>query len=288
MSIFGDFETPAAKKSEAPAKQLAELSIRPHTTWQADEGSPVVPIVQGILDKPTSKVHLRVEAKTAFSDGTAGDGVRVAFFLNGNRLGDVETDDFGLGTFNDPIPAGYFTMNLLTDELTARVRGFAKEASVRVTVHRKQIRLRISHRWQKAIPKPSRGPYHIAPRYENLHMEIAGEAFPQGLFAASGTQLMLQRCVDGGCSWETLACSTLDATGKCIVALPRHYFDYDEWCQDQRRQERIIPENLAYSRCENGYAVRVIPVGWPIEEDLGVYSDLNRISAHEEHHAFVQ
>ena len=75
MSIFGDLETPAAKNPAAPAKQLVELSIKPHFQFQGGErGKVLIPTLQAVLDPPTQTVTIRAEAKTAFSDGTAGQG----------------------------------------------------------------------------------------------------------------------------------------------------------------------------------------------------------------------
>lgn len=148
MSVFSDLKTPAAKRPEPPLKPLGKLTIKPHSTLQQDKRSPLIPWIQGVLDAPTSTVNVCVEAKTVFSDGTAGDGVQVTFFLDGHRLRDVKTDDFGLALLNEPISAKLFTMNFATDELVARVKGFPQEASVRVQVRRKQLRLTVLHRWE--------------------------------------------------------------------------------------------------------------------------------------------
>lgn len=268
MSIFGDLETPAAKRSEPPSKQIVELAIKPHTTWQPDKRSSVIPLIQCVLDVTTSTVSFHAEAKTAFSDGTAGEGVKVSFFLNGNRLRDVETDDFGLAVFKEAVPATLFTMNQQTDELTARVRGFAKEASVKVQVHHKTLHLTVSHRWEKIDHRPKTGPYpdHCDWRYECLNLEIAGVGHPQGLFSVGGLPLRIQRCVNHT-DWETIATAKLDSGSRCVVSLPDYYWDDQERASNQQRG-LVNPRNFAHSffktDASGGFsgALKVAPDGW--------------------------
>ena len=118
MSIFGDLETPEGKRpaseteaAEHPAKPLRELSLEVHKT---------------ILDGARGKVHVSALARTGFSDGTAGPGVPVGFFLNGQPVVTTRTDEFGLASLEHS-----FDANLLrhSSQLMARVRGFANEAT---------------------------------------------------------------------------------------------------------------------------------------------------------------
>ncbi len=227
MSIFGDLETPAAKKPAAAAKQLVELSIKPHVQMQADDrGKILVPTLQALLDPPTQTVTVRAEAKTAFSDGTAGDGIQVTFFLNGKRVCDVPTDDFGIALLEHPIPANLFTMNWQVDELTARVRGFSKEASVKVKVLRKQIKWSASHRWKRVDPRVDSNGYH-QPRYDDLELSICVERKdPPGFaFPIQGIVVVVERYLADVGQYETLASGTLDSAGNGMINLPNYCFD---------------------------------------------------------------
>ena len=88
MGIFGDLNTPESNPLEPPVEQLVELSFKPQMTIPV-QGGTALSVIKGVRDLPTALVNLRAEVKTGFSDGTAGEGVKVAFFINGHRLKDV-------------------------------------------------------------------------------------------------------------------------------------------------------------------------------------------------------
>lgn len=137
MSIFGDLETPAARK---PERQLTELRIKPHKLIPDDHrgytifGEKELPIVIGVFNHANDTVLLNVEAKAAFDDGTAPEEILVSFFLNRKRIGDVCTDEFGIALLNERVPGGLFNFEHQLDELIIRVKGFAREDSAKVSI----------------------------------------------------------------------------------------------------------------------------------------------------------
>jgi len=244
MSIFGDLETPAAKKPAPPAKQLVELSIKPQVQVPADErGKVMIPALQALLDPPTQTVTVRAEVKTAFSDGTAGDGVPVTFFLNGNRIGDVQTDDFGVARLDHPIPANIFTMNWKVDELTARVRGFAKEASVKVQVLSKMLTLQVSHRWGRITQRTA---YRHNWRFDELELTVHVFRIDPPGFAipTEGIVVSVERLQADGGQFETLALGTLDSTGNCTINMPNYSYDRLYAAQEKHPAELSWAEGL--------------------------------------------
>ena len=65
-------------------------------------------------------VRLLAEATTAFEDATAGDGVQVGFFLNGRRVADVASDEYGMALLDDNLAAELFQDG--NNELVVRVK----------------------------------------------------------------------------------------------------------------------------------------------------------------------
>ena len=104
--MFGEPETPPPQR--LPERQLSDVTLTVHgATWNAER----------------SVVRMHAEATTAFSDGTTGEGVRVGFFLNGRKLTELPTDDFGLALVEQEFPAEQFIPGQNT--LVLRVKGFA-------------------------------------------------------------------------------------------------------------------------------------------------------------------
>ncbi len=89
MSLFGKVETPRAERPGPAVKPLTELSLR---------------VYGARLEPEQNVVRLHAEAKTAFADGTTGAGVSVGFFLNGRRLSDIVSDEYGLVLFDYDMP----------------------------------------------------------------------------------------------------------------------------------------------------------------------------------------
>ena len=79
-------------------------------------------------------MRLHAEATTAFEDETVGDGIRVGFFLNGRRVADVASDEYGMALLDDNMPADAFHDG--ENELAVRVKGFAREASQALAVEK--------------------------------------------------------------------------------------------------------------------------------------------------------
>ena len=117
MSLFGNVETPRAERPEPAGKQLTELSLR---------------VYGARLEPEQNVVRLHAEAKTAFADGTTGAGVSVGFFLNGRRLSDIASDDYGLALFDGNVPADRFRWG--DNELVVRAKGFSREISQTVVL----------------------------------------------------------------------------------------------------------------------------------------------------------
>jgi|GEM_PF-847668 len=108
--IFGEPETPPGQR--LPERQLSEVTLMVYgATWDAER----------------SVVRLQAEATTAFSDGTAGEGVSVGFFLNGRKLVELPTDDFGLAMLDHEVPDEEFVAGQNT--LVLRVKGFARQVA---------------------------------------------------------------------------------------------------------------------------------------------------------------
>jgi len=249
VGIFGDLDTPVAKKPEPTAKQLVELSIRPHAQHYLDENKQIaVTVVQALFDPPTQTILLRAEAKTAFSDGTTGGGVTVAFFLNGKRLYDIATDEFGIAHLEQSTPANLFTRSYLTDELTARIVGHAKESSIKVETISKEVRLKASFRWKiaRSLPRPS-SPQAQYTRYEQLHIEITTYTLPSGFpFSVEGQKVVVERYEkDFNRQWETLATGMLDSRGQCHIILDKYYYDGEEMMKLAKDDFWERPENYA-------------------------------------------
>ncbi len=108
--IFGEPETPPVQR--LPERQLSDVTLTVYSaTWNAER----------------QVVRLHAEATTAFSDGTAGEGVLVGFFLNGRKLTELPTDDFGLALVEQEFPAEQFIAGQNT--LVLRVKGFARQVT---------------------------------------------------------------------------------------------------------------------------------------------------------------
>lgn len=119
MSLFGKVETPRAERPGPAVKSLTELSLR---------------VYGARLEPEQNVVRLHAEAKTAFADGTTGAGVSVGFFLNGRRLSDIVSDEYGLALFDEDVPADRFHDG--ENELVLRVKGFARETNQPFEVQR--------------------------------------------------------------------------------------------------------------------------------------------------------
>jgi len=111
MSLFGQPDTPEGTKVDPSARRLAELSLKLH---------------RAVLDPLAKATLIHAEAKTGFSDGTVEPGLTVSYFLNGIRIQDVQTDDFGLAVLHQKFPPDRFLPD--ENELAVRVRGAARDA----------------------------------------------------------------------------------------------------------------------------------------------------------------
>ncbi len=104
MSLFGDPET--------PQPQLAELSVH---------------VFSAVVPSSVQDVRLHAEAKTAFVDENAGAGVRVGFFVNGRKIKEAKTDEYGLALIDESFSRNFF--NDKQNSLVVRVPGFPREAA---------------------------------------------------------------------------------------------------------------------------------------------------------------
>lgn len=129
MSLFGEVETSRAERPGPVVKPLTELSLR----------------VYGARFEPEENVvRLHAEAKTEFADGTTGVGVSVGFFLNGRRLSDIVSDEYGLAMFDEAVPADRFHDG--ENELIVRVKGFVCEVIQAFVVEQTQTAKELSKR----------------------------------------------------------------------------------------------------------------------------------------------
>ena len=218
MSIFGDIETPAAKKPEPPAGQLSDLTLKVHNA---------------VYDPSQSCVLLRAAAQTAFSDGRVEAGIVVAFFLNGERFSEVKTDDFGLAELACNLPA--HQCRNATNVLTARVRGFAKEAQVQFTCPERSLVIKtVDHRWDRIVQVKrfyetdagfydQKNNHHDYSRFEGLTVRIRAEVTSPP-WSLDGVFVELVSVGHDGPS-SVVASGKFGSQGSCVLTASDCFYD---------------------------------------------------------------
>lgn len=231
MSIFGDLEHFEPRKRKKPAPQMADLSLRPHVVVPGPDRNPPTPRLEALVDVRSATVSLQAEAKASLVGGAAATGVPIVFFVNGTRIGDVPADEFGIAKWNQPIPMSLFSMNPLRDELTVRVSGFAKEASLQVIAFDKWLDVRMSHQWKSSF----------GDRLRDLQVTVEAKPHRQsksnlGLYLAGGfavahTVVSLNLSDDHWLLSESFGTGQLNDDGVCIIDSPGYYYDQMEYSQ---------------------------------------------------------
>ncbi len=113
MSIFGELEV--------PSPQLAEFSVHIHDAYR-----PFDPLRMHL-------VYLRAVARTAFADGTTLGGICVGFFVNGEKVAETHTDQYGQASVKDYLNSIAF--NEGTHQLVARIPGLSQQAVAEFELH---------------------------------------------------------------------------------------------------------------------------------------------------------
>jgi hypothetical protein len=200
MSIFGDFETPEAKRQTPDVSQLADLSVV---------------VRYAVHDAISNSVHLRADATTSCVDGTTRAGIPLAFFLNGQRLTEIITDEFGVATLDFSLTKALFKN--VSNTLIVRVPGLAKYGVAHFDMSSKELRLSIVSHWETRVSDNE---------VRGLHLRIDAE--PQGLaFSIKDTHITIDR-VCKFTNWEPIAAGKLDDAGRFVAYLPDYYWDKEE------------------------------------------------------------
>lgn len=213
MSIFGDLETPATPKLVAPARQLSDFSLK---------------VFGAIHDPPSNTVHLRAEAKIGWSDGTASDGMPVAFFLNGKQLPDIKTNDFGIAVFDQNLEKHFFANQGQENELIARIRGAAMEGHAKFRVVPRGLAIsKVAHRWNRIV-RIQKQWYNAENQHTHIRLEgltVQLQAQPTGsVFPLDSLPVQVQVLGTQG-HYTIIGKSILNTHGMTSIALDRFFID---------------------------------------------------------------
>ncbi len=208
MSVFGDLETPTGDQRRHPVKQLTEFSLK---------------VYSAVLDPPSNKVHLRAQAKTAFSDGTCGQGQAVTCFLNGIRLPEISTDVFGLAELDQHVDR-HLCRFTGENELVARIPGVSMESRVCFPITEKKLTIcGVEHRFTKSISfrKEVKHQSPITGSWQHglivrIHAAAHDNHFP---LSGIGIQVVIQ----SGMQRRVIAQSALDERGITLVRLDEYF-----------------------------------------------------------------
>ena len=241
MGIFGARQTPEGSAVLSAGKQLRDLKIS---------------FATGVVDPLSQTASLEVEVKTAFMDSTTGSGIPVTFFLSGNNIAEIVTDDFGIARLIQSFPASFFAAS--KNELTVRVRGFSNEASMRLFLDSKIITIKsVSHAWSVARKLCNESSCNNCWLFSELRVHLRAACYTAP-FSLEGICILFQeRNRDE--EWITCESRLLDATGQC-----------EFWLNDYYCNTTGNPNDGLWNHLNSREQVRFWPKGWPDSAVTGV------------------